>query len=99
MESREIFFKFNEDTFQAVNGFMIVKQNESIKDIKGLSLTKSSELSRTSGIIKSSSKFGNQEPISIGTEVVFSKYAGFESSIKGDNYLIIAREEILFYLK
>ena len=99
LELREIFFKYDNFIIEAVNGFVILKLNEKIELSRSkLKLAKDSQTDRTSGIIISSS-IGNYESLKEGVEVVFSKYSGFDANIRGESYLVISQDDILFINK
>ena len=99
LDEPELFFKYNGEVIEAVNNYLIIKQNDRITNTSGgVTFSKGSEKERTSGIVISSSKH-NDPKLKTGAEVVFSKYSGFESSIKDKTYLVLVQEEILIILK
>ena len=100
LETREIFFTFNDKSIEAKNGFIVVKpinKNNTITS-NGLKLVKDEEISNTNGLLISLS---DETTINacVGDEVVFSRYSGFTLIIRDEPYIVLSEEEIFFLIK
>lgn len=98
LERREVFFTYNDLFIRGVNGFIVVKPSK-IEE-SGLKIARKEEDSSTDGIVVSENANGTEvnEFINLykGSNVVYSKFAGFPMSINGEKYIVLATEEIYF---
>lgn len=95
LETREIFFTYNNGKITAKNNFIVVKPI--IKsETRKLKLVKSQDESNTNGIIVS---VADGVDLQVGSEAVFSRFSGFSVNMNGDNHTVLAEEEIFFIIK
>lgn len=97
-EKREIFFKYYQGEIIAVNDYIIIDKNARIVSSGKVKLSAQEHKERTSGIIVNASKDVN-ELLKVGSEVVFSKFAGFETKIDNKDFIVIQESEILILIK
>jgi co-chaperonin GroES (HSP10) len=99
LQEDEMFFKIKENgEFEACNNWVIVSRNIKVKESEGgLLIAQSSQKERTSGVVISKSKDIDAE-FGTGTEVVFSRHAGFDAEILEKHYVILNIDEIFMYI-
>lgn len=95
LETREIFFTYNDGKITAKNKFVVVKPI--IKsDNRRMKVVKEVDESNTNGIIISVSE--GVEMVE-GLEAVFSRFSGFTIDVNGVNHIVLSEEEIFFTIK
>lgn len=98
LETREVFFLYNDEKIIAVNDYLVVKPIKK-PESNGLLVVKSKEESNHNGIVVSLSGTSKLYNMNIGDEAVYSKYSGFGIKIKDENYTVLSEEEIFFIIK
>lgn len=98
LETREVFFLYNDEAIIAVNDYLVVKPIKKA-ETNGLLVVKSEEESNSNGIVVSLSGTSKLYNMNIGDEAVYSKYSGFGIKIKDQNYTVLSEEEIFFIIK